>query len=42
MGGGKKDNGKKLTLEQVKEQDADKIAKFLELPAAKVKSQPIV
>ena len=41
-GGGKKDNCKKLTLEQVKEQDADKIAKFLELPAAKVKSQPIV
>ena len=38
----KKDNCKKLTLEQVKEQDADKIAKFLELPAAKVKSQPIV
>ena len=41
-GGGKKDKCKKLTLEQVKEQDADKIAKFLELPAAKVKSQQIV
>ena len=42
MGGGKKDNCKKLTLEQVKEQDADKIAKFLGLTAAEVKSQPIV